>query len=669
MDFFEQQDIARRKTGRLVLFFALAVVGIIAAIYLVIVLMLGASSSDADGGATVHRAPSLWQPELLLFVSVCTSVVIAIGSLVKIVELSSGGETVALMMGGRLLQKPTGDPGEQRLLNVVEEMSLASGLPVPPVYVLDKETSINAFAAGLRTDNAVVAVSRGCLEYLTRDELQGVVGHEFSHILNGDMRLNIKLIGVLNGILFLAILGYYILRIGGSVSSDNDKKGGGVPLALLGLALLVIGYIGVFFANIIKSSVSRQREYLADASSVQFTRNPSGIGGALRKIGGLSEGSRIKDHHAHEISHMFFGDALAGSLFNLFATHPPLEDRIKRVDPSFDGSFPEVAPEDQTRQSGAAAQVEQKRRETFGSILAPGAPQRAAGRAVTDKEKAQKAAMAGFSNMLGRMGMPGVGQMIAAGAMLQDMPENLSDAAHEPYGARCLVYAILFDRGDEVRQKQMRIIQSHSDELTYKLTEKLTAQVDKLADEARLPLVNLSIPALKKLSTGQYKDFRGAVQSLIEADSRVNLFEYSVRTMLLENLDVYFKLIKPAQAKYASLSPLRDQLKIALSTLAYAGEEQAGDAQRAFAAAVKDIASDMTPAQPGECSLGAFDKAMHELAQSAPQVKKQIVAAAAACIAADGKVSVKEAELMRAIAAILGCPVPPLLPEMAETEQ
>ena len=269
------------------------------------------------------------------------------GSLYKVSELASGGEVVAQMMGGRLVDPQTTDLAERRLLNVVEEMSLASGVPVPPVYVMDNEPSINAFAAGFRPNDAVVTVSRGCLQYLTREELQGVLGHEFSHVLNGDMRLNLRLIGLVYGILVLSIIGYFVMRSAGwagSSSRNSDERRGDnrAAIFLIGLALYILGYLGVLLGNIIKAAISRQREFLADASSVQFTRNPSGLAGALKKIGGLAEGSRIRDPHAHEISHMFFGDAFAGSIFNLFATHPPLEERIRLLDPNFDGSYPAV---------------------------------------------------------------------------------------------------------------------------------------------------------------------------------------------------------------------------------------------------------------------------------------------------------------------------------------
>ncbi len=352
-DFFARQDHARRQTVRLIVLFALSVAAIIIAIYLVVAVGLsGAESTHAHHavyGQPEHYAAAphrgLWRPELFLGIAAGTLLVVALGSLYKIAELSAGGETVALMMGGRAVDPQSTDLAERRLLNIVEEMALASGVPVPPVFVMDNEPSINAFAAGHQPGDAVVTVSAGALRYLSREELQGVMGHEFSHILNGDMRLNLRLIGVVNGILVLAILGYYILRFGGLSSRRSDREdNSGAAIFFLGLALVILGYLGVFFGNLIKAAISRQREFLADASAVQFTRYPGGIAGALKKIGGLEEGSHIRDAHAAEISHMFFGDAFAGSFFRLFATHPPLDERIRALEPDFDGNFPEVKP-------------------------------------------------------------------------------------------------------------------------------------------------------------------------------------------------------------------------------------------------------------------------------------------------------------------------------------
>ena len=352
MDYFQSQDFAKRRTGLLVFYFAVAVILIILSVYLAIACVLRLAGSEKETAA-VSTPADLWDPQLLGVVALGTSALIGGGSLYKMAALSGGGHTVADLLGGRLLHPDSTDPDERRLLNVVEEMAIASGLPVPPVYLLENEMGINAFAAGHTPGDAVVAVTSGTLRRLSRDELQGVIGHEFSHILNGDMRLNTRLIGMLFGILVIGIVGWIMFRSSFGVRlgarDDNDDRKGFNPIPLIGLALYVIGYVGVFFGNLIKAAVSRQREFLADASAVQFTRNPDGLAGALKKIGALAEGSQIQDAHAEEASHLFFGEAVGGlnNFFGLLASHPPLVERIRRIDPSFTGDFSSVSLDDQ----------------------------------------------------------------------------------------------------------------------------------------------------------------------------------------------------------------------------------------------------------------------------------------------------------------------------------
>jgi len=350
MDFFAQQDVARRRTAWLIFYFCLAVVGIVAAFYFVALAgMVVAHTMDDEAASWNPYLETLWHPRLFIRVALVTVGVILLGSLYKTWRLASGGKSVALMLGGRLVAPDTRDLAERRLLNVVEEMSLASGVPVPPVYVLDEEPSINAFAAGYQPADAVIGVSRGCLEYLNRDELQGVMAHEFSHLLNGDMRLNLRLTGVVYGILMIALAGFTLLRFMG-LRQRRSREGGtgwrpGIPwLGFVAVAMLVIGSAGLFFARLIKSAISRQREYLADASAVQFTRLPAGLAGALKKIGGRPETSKMKHAHAEEVSHMFFGSMFGSRRWQLFATHPPLAERIRRIDPTFDGKSPTQVP-------------------------------------------------------------------------------------------------------------------------------------------------------------------------------------------------------------------------------------------------------------------------------------------------------------------------------------
>jgi len=334
MNFFAAQDKARRNTTRLVVFFLMAIASLIILSNIVILLALGFVNPEYLA-ADDFFAQFDWTQFAMVSVGIAS--VILIGTVYKLVQLSGGGRSVAEMMGGKLIPQDTYDYDEKKLINVVTEMSIASGTPVPAVYVMEHEQGINAFAAGYTQKDAVVAVTRGTLETLTRDELQGVIAHEFSHIFNGDMRLNIRLIGILHGILIIGIVGYYVLRA--APRSRSSRGNGAAPLALLGLGLMVVGYSGTFFGNLIKSAVSRQREYLADASAVQFTRNPEGIAGALKKIGGNSYGSRVNAAAAEEISHTFFGEAVGHFMNFMMATHPPLEKRIRRIDPGWDGDY------------------------------------------------------------------------------------------------------------------------------------------------------------------------------------------------------------------------------------------------------------------------------------------------------------------------------------------
>src|ERR1039457_884336 len=337
MDFFERQDQARRNTKLLVVYFILGVAMLIVVVYAAALVIFTGVAARHHHGFDEQVQLALWNPQVFFGAALGTLAVIALGSGFKTLELAQGGSTVATMLGGRLVDPTTANPDERKLRNVVEEMALAAGVPVPQIYLLPDEHGINAFAAGHSTSDAVVAVTAGAVKLLTRDELQGVIGHEFSHILNGDMRLNLRLMGVIFGILCLAIIGRILLQ----TARGGGRSRGQNPLPILGLALL--GWIGVLFGRLIQAAVSRQREMLADASSVQFTRNPAGLAGALKKIGGLSFGSKLEAAHAEEASHMFFGNGMGESFFHLMETHPPLAERIRAIDPSFDGTFPPVS--------------------------------------------------------------------------------------------------------------------------------------------------------------------------------------------------------------------------------------------------------------------------------------------------------------------------------------
>ena len=532
MDFFERQDQARRSTRRLIVYFMLAVIMITLAIYIAVIAIVYGSSVNRVLGHPFQW----WDPDMFLWGTGGTVSVIVIGSLYKIFALSQGGEVVARWLGGRLIDSNTPNPQERRLLNVVEEMAIASGTPVPSVFLLKEEKSINAFAAGFTPADAVIGVTRGTLQILSRDELQGVIAHEFSHILNGDMRLNIRLIGVLNGILVIAMIGYGILR---GTRSSSSKKGGGAAVLAFGAALFIIGYVGVFFGKLIKSAVSRQREFLADASAVQFTRNPDGLTGALKKIGGLVHGSRIKSPKAEEASHLFFSDGMHGtkspvlsmrnrkppvqtqSAFSFMATHPPLETRIERIDPSFDGRFPAVhfpskealETRDQKELAASAAP----------SAAKPAAPTRPGGTPFIPIIPMIPQQM---TQLFGKLTEA---HLAYATLLLSGLPSRLTAGVREPASARIIIFALLLSHDSETRRAQFQLLNELKDPLvSSEATLEASTLIDRCPPEARLPLVDLALPALRTLSLSQYQDFTGLVEELMKADQKIDLFEFTL---------------------------------------------------------------------------------------------------------------------------------------------
>jgi len=646
MDFFQNQDVARKKTGLLVFYFFLAVILIILSVYVAIALVLGVAE-PAGPEETVHTITDLWNPELFGVVAVAASSLIAGGSLYKIAALSGGGHTVAELLGGKLLHPDQANPDERRVLNVVEEMAIASGVPVPPVYLLENESGINAFAAGHKPGDAVVAVTRGTVRRLSRDELQGVIAHEFSHILNGDMRLNIRLMGVLFGILVIGLTGWIIFRsttYGGYVRlgarSNGDDKKGVNPLPLIGLALYVIGYVGVFFGSLIKAAVSRQREFLADASAVQFTRNPDGIAGALKKIGATAEGSTIRDPHAEEASHMFFGNALGGlsQLFGLLSTHPPLVERIRRIDPSFNGDFSQVRLD--------MPQDEAPRPEPLGRRARPGVM---ALTAATAMEK---------------VGTLDQERIAYAADLKESIPRPLREVVRDPLGAQAAVFALLIDPSETVRKTQFAWLDAYALPAAVRETRMILADAQSLAPEARLPLVELATPALCQMTPAQFHDFIRTVEAMVQADQKLTLFEFALQRLLIRHVVAYFVRTKPRTIRYTTIPPLTVPAAVVLSALAQAGESTPEGAARAFAAGVTalgwpGIRLEMAP--PGTVGLREIDAALEKLAKAAPPLKKQILQACAACICWDGTVTAEEGELLRAVSDSLGCPMPPWL--------
>ncbi|WP_024889216.1 M48 family metallopeptidase [Luteimonas huabeiensis] len=628
MSFFERQTRARRNTAWLVALFALAVAGIVALVVLGVMVLLG-------GG-----------PRAMAVAAVGALAVIGLGSLYRVASLRGGGTRVAAELGGVLVPEDTTDPQLRRLRNVVEEMAIASGVPMPALFVLEHEPGINAFAAGYSPSDAAVAVTRGALERLNRDELQGVIAHEFSHILNGDMRLNIRLMGVLFGILMLGLIGRKILVHGGG---GGRGRSAGMVLVMALLCMLV-GYAGLFFGRMIKAGVSRSREVLADASAVQFTRQAQGLAGALKKIAGVEAGSRLQERaDAEEVSHMLFGDGTG--LRGLFATHPPILERIRALDPAFDAE--------------ALGRLKARWRERPPDGLEEDLQLGLVGAGATAAPlPAARARLAVTAPMVAaHVAAPQDDDWQRAGAIVDAIPEPLRQAARRRDMAVPLLLALLFDGEHEVRARQREEIAARLGPAVAEAAEHLRTALAQLHPMQRLPLAQLAFPVLRLRPRPELGDFLDVVHAMTHADSRVCLFEYCLgqllRVQVMESLDPG----RHARFGRRKAGNVKREFALLLAVVAQAGH--GGDAEaarRAYLAGLQRVLPrDHVPYAPPAEGAQALDAVWEPLDRLDPLAKQVLVEAITDAVLHDGRISVAESELLRTICGVLHCPLPPVL--------
>jgi Zn-dependent protease with chaperone function/uncharacterized tellurite resistance protein B-like protein len=630
--FFESQARARRSTTVLVGLFLLAVLGVVLAVNIVTPLVYW---------LTTHNMLTP-PPQTYLWVTTVTLAIMGLRSAIGMVQLRGGGDAVARMAGGVPLERATRDRDERRLLNVVDEMAIASGVAVPRLYVLRGERGINAFAAGYSPNEAVIVVTEAAARTLTRDELQGVVAHEFSHILNGDIRLNVRMIGVLAGILFVGEIGNFMLRL--RSSDDRDRKGAG-GLLVIGLVLLIVGYTGLFFGRLIKAAVSRQREFLADASAVQFTRNPDGIAGALATISAEPGGSLVANRHAETLSHMLFASGVTMWFESLFATHPPLLERIARIDRRFDPVAyltrrrPRAAEPDETVRPAA--------RPVGQTAAFAGPPRPAVG-------AARAARVAG---VVGSVGRPVAAHVAYAAALLERVPTPLRDAAGDPDGAPALVVALTLSDDELTRKQQLALLEAEGDEALARRADALAGPARMAPPDARLAVVALTAPSLRRLDAPARVALARRVRALVEADRRVTPEEAVLLTLVRRALAPTVGRTTPV--RYRSIREVAGEARLVLSLLAHAGSD---DTAAAFArgAATLELPTSAPVARDATDFAGIGD-ALDRLASLAPFVKGRLLEACVETVVADATVSVVEAETLRAVAAALDCPLPPIL--------
>ncbi|MEO7478251.1 MAG: M48 family metallopeptidase [Lysobacteraceae bacterium] len=630
MNFFEHQEAARRTSKRLMLLFAMAVIGIVIAVDFGVMVGLGVLS----------KSPGQITGALFLS-TIITLAVIGISSMVRTAGLRGGGGKVAVELGATPVAEDTTDFQYRRLRNVIEEIAIASGVPVPQIYVLEEEAAINAFASGWAPTDAAITVTRGALDHLNRDELQGVIAHEFSHVLNGDMRLNIRLIGILFGILVLAIIGRKVLL---NVRGGRNSKNAG-PVLLIALALLVAGYVGLFFGRLIKAGLSRQREYLADASAVQFTRQTTGIAGALKKVGGLAAGSKLVTPEAEEASHMFFGDGIGYSA--LFATHPPLVKRIQAMEPDFNSDVLDKLAAGWAMASPDGADEDRALGFDSGNGHLPS----------VHAELPIRAAA-----VIAQVGTPQDNDYQRASVISETIPDALQSASRSLDQAIPLMFALLLDTDTGVRAQQEASIRQRHDDKTLAAANALSAQTANLHPMLRLPLAALVFPVLRRRPRPELDVFIGTVDALAQADGQISLFEYCLACMLHRQLIESLDPSANWSAGRKKLPDAQNEIALLLSVMAHYGQDSRDEAQRAYAAGMNAVLPDTSIGYaPPADGVGALDKAWPVLDALDPMGKSVLIEGLVAAVSLDGKVTVSESELLRTVCAVLHCPLPPML--------
>jgi Zn-dependent protease with chaperone function len=621
MDFFLHQDTARRRTALLVLLLMIALIVIGFAVYGVVALIL-----------QLHHKPApplsrpLWDPKLFCEVMLAVAGLVLGGSAWKYAQLASGGGwRVAQMLGAEALDPDSAEPEERRFLNVVEEMSIASGVPVPVVFVLREVEGINAFAAGTGFEDAVLAVSRGCLYTLSRDEQQAVVAHEFSHILNGDMRFNLRLIGILHGIIMIALIG----RLTFGIRSVH-------PFAVIlfygpGLLLMAVGYGGALMSRLIRMAITRQREFLADAAAVQFTRNPEALVNVLLKIRLSPARARVDSPVAETVSHMFLANGVSAGSGGLLATHPPIAERIFRIAPALD-------------------EVELERRQE--ALKASG---------FSDSARAGTPfpVTSGLTGARGDLTLTPDRLRFAHG-FLKQVPAGLSRAIRQAPGAEAVVYGLLLSAEPSAREKQLGRIQAHAGPETLKQFQELQADVETVEPQVRLPLVDLSIPALRRLPADRQARFKENVRHLASADRRISFFEYALQKAFMKRLAPAGQSARRARVRYRDAGQLELEAAELLSILAWQVHAEPPEALSAFRKAFQLYRPQARP--PGilpreKAGLQAFDKALDAFLASTHAVKRGLLGAAETCIFSDRRITMDRIELLRILACALEVPV------------
>jgi len=642
LDFYAYQATARRQSRLFVVMFMAAVAAVVIALDAVICTVLAARSSASTYGGQYGDASvdplqfAMRHPDTVFAISVLIIGVIGLASLFKSAQLRGGGAVVAQSLGGVRVERDTADPARKRLRNVIEEMAIASGVPVPEIYVLEQEPAINAFAAGHTPANACITVTQGALDHLDRDELQGVIGHEFSHILNGDMRLNIQLMGAIFGLLVIAIIGRLVFNFAPRGGNDRDRRGG-LGWVGVGLAAMAVGYLGLLAGRILQAAVSRQRERLADASAVQFTRNTTGLKGALLKIAALEEGSKFVAADAEQVAHMLF----APGLDRVFATHPPLLERIRELDPQFD-------PAELQRMIGHGVPGPQG-----GGYATPAA---APARATIPVPGASSGFAADAGAIAAQVGRPRPGNVDQAQVMREQIPPVLRDFSDTGAHARSMVLALLLSRDPTIRDAQAQRVASEYGKAELQVVNTAIAAAGTIAPMLRLPALLQLFPTLRRLPLGERQRLNALVLDLIHIDANIDVFEFCL-AKLLESM---FNDAAGNAAPYGKLTleNCAASVHVLFATLARCGSDDEREIVAAYVAGIGGVLKNYPQYRTYDDWAQRTGAALSELDQLQPPAKQQLIEGLVRTVANDGRLKVEESELLRTTCALLHCPMP-----------
>jgi Zn-dependent protease with chaperone function len=626
MDFFEHQSRAKSQSVKLYFLFSFVVLVVCLLVFCLISWFIGESENLKD---------LAWSPYLLFLTLIVVSATIISVSLSKIKELSGGGWVIANALGGQLITSNSLHPLKRRILNVVEEMAIASGMPVPPVYLL-KENGINAFAAGFSTEDAVIGVTVGCLEKLNRDQLQGVMAHEFSHILNGDMRINIRMSGIIFGIVCIARIGQSIMDHCDESNYSKDEKDKKSRWYLLGVGLFIIGIFGGYLGAIIRSAVSRQREYLADASAVQFTRNPSGIAEALERIGGFTKSSKIRNPRSREFCHMFFGPCMK----NLLETHPPITKRIIRINPNWNKKFPNT----NKLSEGKIFEKINFNLNQFSS-----------GKPKTSSDIAQPVLKAEtIYEKLNRSNLN------YAKNLISNIPKSIKNLSEDPFGANCVLFAMILDHDQAIRNKQLKIIRGLTNSTISIETNKVWPQLEKLDCEKKFTLSEKAASQLLYLTENQLKKFNMVFDKLMKEDGKLKLFEWSL-SKVIENKIEHLK--SPGKRIHGRLS-IKSRLtesSLILGAISHYGQNDV-EANLSYNEGFGFLSSTMKRKLPkkNDCTFSNLNRALSRLKQLNPLAKRKLLTACEITAKHDKIINNVEFQIIRGVASSLACPIGPL---------